>query len=77
MITMAHQKHLKYDADGNDITIATLIVTTAAELPSPTSLYGFVLHEGSRAKDATTGEEYALTADGVWHKQGKPFDLDF
>ena len=77
MITMVHQKHLEYDADGNDVTIATLIVTTAAELPSPTSLYGFVLHEGSTATDASTGDKYALTSDGVWHKQGRDFGLNY
>lgn len=77
MIMMVNQKHLEYDTQGNDVVIAKLNVTTAAELPSPTSIYGYVLHEGSTAKDMTTGEEYGLTSDGEWHKQGRKFDLNY
>lgn len=39
MITMVHQKHLKYDVSGNDVTIATLIVDTALQPSSATITY--------------------------------------
>lgn len=77
MITMVNHKHLRYDSNGNDVVIAKLIVTTASDLPTPTGISHFVLYETSTATDATTGEEYALTSDGTWHKQRKTFNLNY
>lgn len=77
MITIVNQKHLEHDSDGNNVVIAHLIITTAAELPEPTELDGIVLHEASTAIDATTGDKYALTDDGEWHKQKRKFEPNY
>lgn len=76
MLTLIEQKHIKFDPDGRDAILGTLSVTTSDELPTPTGVDGYRLHEGFKAWDITNGEWYGLTANGTWNKQEGGFKMD-
>jgi hypothetical protein len=73
MLTIIHTRHVEYESEQttDKTVIAYLSVAAASELPSPDGIPGFVLHEGSRAWNISTGDIYGLLANGTWVLQPK------
>lgn len=65
-----HPIHVGWDeASGREIVIADTSGATSSELPSVTTFAGFLLHEGSRFWDISTGDIYGMVSNGTWNKQ--------
>lgn len=77
MVTFLSKKHIRFDSDGRDVVVAVIAVASASELPTPTGVDGVRFHEGTRAWDISTGDEYGMLSDGTWNKQKEKVRVDW
>lgn len=69
MITILARKHIRNDAQGNDIARVYISVSTASELPAQDAIPNIIIAEGSKAWDISTGDEYGFIVGQGWNKQ--------
>ena len=69
MITILARKHIRNDAQGNDIARVYISVSSASELPAQDAIPNIIIAEGSKAWDISTGDEYGFIVGQGWNKQ--------
>ena len=69
MITIIARKHLRYDAQGNDIARVYISVSSSSELPAQNGIPKIIIAEASKAWDVSTGDKYGFVVGQGWKKQ--------
>lgn len=69
MITIIARKHLRYDAQGNDIARVYISVSSSSELPAQDGIPKIIIAEASKAWDVSTGDKYGFVVGQGWKKQ--------
>lgn len=69
MITIIARKHLRYDAQGNDIARVYISVSSSSELPAQDGIPKIIIAEASKAWDVSTGDKYGFVVGKGWKKQ--------
>lgn len=69
MITIVDIQSTQYTTDTTNHVRAELIGDTVADLPTPTSITGYTLLQGSTCKIIADSSLYQMQSDGTWSQQ--------